>query len=83
MVVNTEKIAGLMHQLLVELGEDPAREGLQKTPDRFAKSYDFLASGYRTDLTTLINDAIFTQKTNSMVIVKNIAPSLPARSFSA
>lgn len=72
MAVNTEKIAGLMHQLLVELGEDPAREGLQKTPDRVAKAYDFLTSGYRTDLTTLINGAIFTQKTNSMVIVKNI-----------
>jgi GTP cyclohydrolase I len=72
MVVNTEKIAGLIHQLLVELGEDPQREGLQKSPERVAKALDFLTSGYRTDPETLINDAIFTQKTNSMVIVKNI-----------
>ena len=70
--VNTEKIASLIHQLLVELGEDPLREGLIKSPERVAKALDFLTSGYRTDPETLINGAIFTQKTNSMVIVKNI-----------
>jgi GTP cyclohydrolase IA len=72
MVVNTKRIEKLIHQLLLEIGEDPAREGLLKTPQRFAKAIEFLTSGYRTDLDTLINDAIFTQKTNSMVIVKNI-----------
>jgi GTP cyclohydrolase I len=72
MAAKTKNIEKLIHRLLVELGEDPTREGLQKTPERVAKAMEFLTSGYRTDLRVLINDAIFTQKTNSMVIVKNI-----------
>ena len=72
MALNTEKIEGLIHQLLIEIGEDPQREGLVRTPHRVAKAMEFLTSGYQTDLTTLINDAIFTQETNSMVIVKDI-----------
>ena len=72
MAVNTKKIEKLIHKLLLEIGEDPAREGLLNTPQRVAKAFEFLTSGYRTDLRALINDAIFTQETNSMVIVKNI-----------
>jgi GTP cyclohydrolase IA len=72
MALDTEKIARLIHQLLLELGEDPQREGLLKTPERVAKALEFLTSGNRTDVGKLINGAIFTQKTNSMVIVKDI-----------
>src|SRR5215813_14792599 len=72
MHLKAKKIEALVHQLLVEIGEDPEREGLVKTPQRVAAAYSFLTSGYRTDLDKLINGAIFTQKTNSMVIVKNI-----------
>ena len=72
MAVNTEKIAGVVHQLLIELGEYPQREGLIESPERAAKALDSPTSGYRTDPETLINGAIFTQKTNGMVIVKNI-----------
>ena len=72
MAVDTAKIEALMRQLLVELGEDPEREGLVKTPHRVAAALDFLTSGYRTDPIKLINGAVFTQATNSMVIVKNI-----------
>jgi GTP cyclohydrolase I len=72
MVPNTERIASLVRQLLVELGEDPGREGLLKTPTRVAAALEFLTSGSRANLKTVINDAIFTQETNSMVIVKNI-----------
>ena len=69
---NLENIARLTRELLVELGEDPDREGLQKTPDRVAKALAFLTHGYRTDLDTVINQALFTQITSSMVIVKDI-----------
>jgi GTP cyclohydrolase I len=69
---NLGRIEALMRELLVELGEDPAREGLEKTPARVAKALEFLTSGYRTNLEDVINGAIFTQHTNSMVIVKNI-----------
>jgi len=69
---NTEKIEGLVRQLLEELGEDPNREGLVKTPERVAKAYAFLTNGYRQDLGTVINQALFTQTTSSMVIVKDI-----------
>ena len=69
---NTERIEGLVRQLLIELGEDPDREGLAKTPERVAKAYAFLTHGYRQDLSTVINEALFTQTTSSMVIVKDI-----------
>ena len=66
------KIARLVRELLVEIGEDPDREGLLKTPERVAKALTFLTSGYRTDARQLINGACFTQETSSMVIVKDI-----------
>jgi GTP cyclohydrolase I len=66
------RIESLIRQLLVELGEDPAREGLVKTPERVAKAFAFLTDGYRADLGTVINQAVFTQDTSSMVIVKDI-----------
>jgi GTP cyclohydrolase I len=69
---NTQKIESLVRQLLVELGEDPEREGLLKTPLRVAKALSFLTHGYRTDLDEVINQALFTQTTSSMVIVKDI-----------
>ena len=67
-----DRISSLVHQLLVELGEDPAREGLAKTPERVAKALAFLTDGYRADRKAVINQAVFTQDTSSMVIVKDI-----------
>ena len=61
-----------MRQLLVELGEDPQREGLLNTPRRVAKAFSFLTQGYRANLDEVINKALFTQDTSSMVIVKDI-----------
>src|SRR6476660_6030669 len=72
MAMNAAKIEGLVRELLAEIGEDPQREGLVKTPQRVAAALAFLTSGSRADASKLINGAIFTQKTNSMVIVKNI-----------
>src|SRR3989304_2947227 len=72
MALNEEKIARLVRELLIEIGEDPAREGLLDTPKRVAKALEFLTSGYRTDTAQVINGACFTQETSSMVIVKDI-----------
>jgi len=69
---NLAKIESLVRQLLVELGEDPDREGLLKTPERVARALTFLTHGYRADLGQVINQALFTQATSSMVIVKDI-----------
>lgn len=67
-----EKVERLVRELLIEIGEDPDREGLKKTPHRVAAAYDFLTSGYRIDMNKLINGAIFTQETNNMVVVRDI-----------
>ncbi|MDQ6620804.1 MAG: GTP cyclohydrolase I FolE [Pseudomonadota bacterium] len=69
---NLNKLEALVREMLIEIGEDPDREGLVKTPHRVAAALTFLTSGYRTDPRTVINNAVFTQATNSMVIVKNI-----------
>src|SRR3954453_13260615 len=70
--IDTHRIRDLVREMLIALGEDPDREGLIKTPQRVADALAFLTSGTRTDLQKIINGAVFTQQTNSMVIVKNI-----------
>ena len=67
-----KKIAALVKKLLVELGEDPGREGLKKTPERVAKSMIFLTRGYRQNLKAVVNGAYFASDTNHMVILKDI-----------
>jgi len=62
----------LIERLLVELGEDPKREGLVNTPDRVAASLRFLTSGYGQDPEEIINSAIFNEECNHMVIVRDI-----------
>ena len=69
---NEKKIAGLVRELLVELGEDPEREGLKKTPARVAKSLTYLTRGYRQKMKAVVNGAYFTSGTNHMVILKDI-----------
>ncbi|MBN1218241.1 MAG: GTP cyclohydrolase I FolE [Anaerolineae bacterium] len=58
--------------LLLNVGENPDREGLQRTPDRVARMYDELLAGYHTDPVKMINDALFTVDYSEMVIVKDI-----------
>jgi len=62
----------LIRRLLLELGEDPEREGLKKTPQRMAKSLRFLTEGYQMDPKKIINGAKFTEKYNEMILVKDI-----------
>lgn len=72
MKINHKRIEELVRELLIELGEDPNREGLIKTPSRVAKAYEFLTSGYRKNIAKEVNGAIFTTTSNDMVIVRDI-----------
>ena len=62
----------LVREMLSRLGEDPAREGLLKTPERVAKAMTFMTNGYRMDPMEMINKAIFTEKHESMILVRDI-----------
>src|SRR5882672_8750287 len=66
------KIARLIEELLHELGEDTQREGLDRTPDRVAKALRYLTSGYDQDVKEVLNDAMFVEEYDEMVIVKDI-----------
>lgn len=63
----------LIQQLLKELGEDPSREGLQKTPNRVSRALKFLTRGYEQDPKEVVNGAVFSDKTDEMIVVKDIA----------
>ena len=65
-------IEKLVEQLLAELGEDAQREGLAKTPERVAKALRYLTSGYEQDVKDVLNDALFVEDYDEMVIVKDI-----------
>jgi len=65
-------IEKLIAQLLKELGQDVNREGLEKTPERVAKALRYLTSGYDRDVKDVLNDAMFVEDYDEMVIVKDI-----------
>jgi GTP cyclohydrolase I len=66
------EIADAVRTILINVGEDPDREGLVKTPDRVARAYDELLAGYETDPVALINDAFFDTEYQDMIVVKDI-----------
>jgi GTP cyclohydrolase I len=66
------RIAELMRGVLSELGEDPSRDGLLRTPMRAEKALKYLTSGYTTDLEKIVNGALFDVNYDEMVIVKDI-----------
>ena len=68
----TEELADHYKEVLKLLGEDPEREGLQKTPMRVAKAMQTLTKGYQMDAHKILTDALFKEDYNQMVIVKNI-----------
>jgi GTP cyclohydrolase I len=63
---------GIIRQMLVRIGEQPEREGLQRTPLRVAKAMDFLTSGYSMTVQDVVKNAVFDEKCEEMVIVKDI-----------
>ena len=68
----SETIAELVRKMLVQVGEDPNREGLRRTPERFEQALRFLASGYGQNVDDLLNGATFSVAYDEMVIVKDI-----------
>ena len=70
--VDHETIKAATASILEAVGEDPDRDGLKRTPERVARAYEELLSGYRTDPAKLINDAIFDVEYDDMVIVRDI-----------
>jgi GTP cyclohydrolase I len=67
-----ETIADLVRKMLALIGEDPNREGLRRTPERFEKAFRYLTSGYRQDPEKLLNGAMFSVCYDNMVVVKDI-----------
>ncbi len=67
-----ENIADLVRKMIALAGEDPNREGLRKTPERFEKAFKFLTSGYHQNLDTVLNGATFAVAYDEMVVVKDI-----------
>jgi GTP cyclohydrolase IA len=65
-------IEKLVEQLLKELGEDPHREGLARTPERVAKAMQYLTSGYAQNVDEILNGALFVEEYDEMVVVKDI-----------
>jgi len=67
-----DSIAPLVREILVKLGEDPSRQGLESTPDRVNKALRFLTSGYAMNVGKILNGALYRVKYDEMVVVKDI-----------
>jgi GTP cyclohydrolase I len=70
--IDKERIAELIRQLLVEIGEDPEREGLKATPRRVAEVWASLVRGYRQSSQQVVNGALFDSEVNNMIIARDI-----------
>src|SRR5712692_5198378 len=62
----------LIRELLKEIGEDPTREGLERTPERVAKAWRYFTSGYTQNVADILNGALFSENYDEMVVVKDI-----------
>lgn len=69
---NRKEFEGLVTNMLKLIGEEPTREGLVKTPERVAKAYEFLCSGYKQNPEDILNKALFDSSNTEMVVVKDI-----------
>ena len=70
--MDKKRIAELIRELIIEIGEDPNREGLAKTPLRVAEVWKNLTRGYAMDVNDAINDAVFASEANNMIIARDI-----------
>ena len=70
--VQQASLAELTREMLLRLGEDPQREGLQRTPERMAQALEFLTKGYQEDPQEILRGALFTEEYDEMVIVKDV-----------
>ena len=71
-MTNHDTLEQITRKLLKEIGENPDREGLVRTPSRVAKSWDFFSKGYNQNLDDIINNAIFEEDAKDMVIVRDV-----------
>jgi GTP cyclohydrolase I len=65
-------VAGKVREILTLIGEDPSREGLQRTPERYAKAMEYLTSGYVNNSKDIVGRALFTEGSSEIVIVRDI-----------
>lgn len=70
--LSQETIAELVRKIIIRLGEDPNREGLRKTPERYEKTLQFLTSGYNQSIDTILNSATFSVHYDNMVVIQDI-----------
>jgi GTP cyclohydrolase I len=70
--IASSSIASRTREILEILGEDPTREGLVKTPERYEKALRYITSGYHTNLDQIVNGALFHVKCDEMVVIKDI-----------
>jgi len=70
--MDEQRVAELVRELLEELGENPDREGLRKTPQRVAKAWAFLTQGYSQEPKDVVNNAVFRSQANNMIIARDI-----------
>lgn len=70
--MDLKKVENLVSSIITEIGEDTQRQGLLKTPERAAKAYEFLTRGYEKDIKEVLNGAVFEEKYDEMVVVKDI-----------
>ena len=69
---NIKRIEELIKELLLQIGEDPNREGIVRTPERVANAWDYFSKGYTQDLDSIINNAVFAEDYDEMVTIKDI-----------
>jgi len=70
--MNKDRVAELIRELIREVGEDPRRDGLRRTPERVAAAWEFLTQGYRQTADEVVGDALFEADVNNMIVTRDI-----------